>query len=148
MKNLTLFLLLIVMSEVVHSQGLISGRIIDENKMGLPGVSIYIKKLSKTSVSDETGRFKMLGVPQGRYTLEISYVGFTTIEKELTVEKNGVTALDIPMTAVKQLQHIIVNGSTGATLKALNQQKSSNRIVNVYRLIRSAAFRIPILATH
>lgn len=65
----------------------ISGKILDEDAMPLPGVSIQIKNTQKGVVSDFDGNFTM-NVPEGdRPVLVISYLGF--ISQEIVVgEKN------------------------------------------------------------
>lgn len=115
------------------AQGLLSGRIVDSSNLSLPGATIEIKTLSKKTVSDETGRYKLLGIPDGSYTVGISYIGYATIQKRVSITNGNAVALDIVMSPEtnSKLQAVVVTGSTGSILKALNQQKNSNRIVNI-----------------
>lgn len=115
------------------AQGLVSGRIIDSSNLSLPGATIEIRSLSKRAVSDETGRYKLLGIPDGHYSIAISYIGFKRTEKSVDITHGNAVQLDVvlsPETHVS-LSSVVVTGSTGSTLKALNLQKNSNRIVNV-----------------
>jgi TonB-dependent receptor len=115
------------------AQGLVSGRIIDSSNLSLPGATIEIRNLSKKTVSDETGRYKLLGVPDGSHTVAISYIGYKAVQKTVVITNGHAAQLDIVMSpeAGSKLQSVIVTGSTGSALKALNQQKNSNRIVNI-----------------
>ena len=132
-RFITAALLFFVIPLAGFTQGLISGRIVDSSSLSLPGATIEIKALSKKTVSDETGKYKLLGVPNGSYTIAISYIGFQTEKKEVVISNGNAVQLDVVMSAESSihLQSVVVTGSTGASLKALNLQKNSNRIVNV-----------------
>ncbi len=117
----------------VFSQGLISGRVIDQNKLNLPGASIVIKALSRNTVSDAIGSYQLLNVPYGTHHITVSYIGFSPYDTTVVVKDGKAVKLDIILQAGQghDLQTIVIGGSNSATLKAMNQQKNSNRIVNV-----------------
>jgi TonB-dependent receptor len=131
--TITTLLLFLVIPFGALAQGLLSGRIIDSNSLSLPGATIEIKALSKKAVSDETGHYKLLGIPDGTHEIDFTYIGFKLVHKTVTISGGKAQLLDIIMApeAHKGMQSVIVTGSTGSALKALNQQKNSNRIVNV-----------------
>lgn len=68
----------------------ISGKVIDEQGEGLPGVNITIKGTQQGTISDESGNFT-LDVPNGEAVLVFSFVGYETqvvligTQKQLTV---------------------------------------------------------------
>lgn len=99
------FLLAIAIS--AHAQTkTISGLITDENKMGLPGVTIMIKG-AKTSgtVSDFDGSFKIKASPKDQ--LVFTYVGFNT--KTITVGER--TTINVVMeVSTNNLEEIVVVG--------------------------------------
>ena len=115
------------------SQGLVSGRVVDQNNLNLPGATVEIKAIAKHTVSDVTGGYKLLNLPKGSHTITISYIGYTMLEKTVAIRDNEAVKLDGTLAgeANSKLQKVVVTGSTGSTLKALNQQKNSNRIVNI-----------------
>ena len=68
----TLFGLLsnsIVMAQIGNIQGAIS----DENGIYVPGANVVISSLNKGAISNFDGRFTLVGIPEGVYTLKISY---------------------------------------------------------------------------
>ena len=133
-KTCTSTLLMLLLFPLhLFSQGLISGRVIDQDNLSLPGASIVIKALSRNAVSDVTGNFKLLNIPDGTHVVTISYIGFKTFEKTVTITNGAAVQLDAVLAAggSKDLQTVVVSGSSVSALKALNQQKNSNRIVNV-----------------
>ncbi|TDH24626.1 TonB-dependent receptor [Segetibacter sp. 3557_3] len=130
---LTWLFILFLLPLSTFSQGLISGRIIDPNNLSLPGASIEIKSLSKRVISDVTGNYKLLNLPNGNHKLTVTYIGFKTFERDVAVSNGAPVGLDVVLhgEASTNLKEVVVTGSTGAALKALNQQKNSNRIVNI-----------------
>lgn len=133
-KNFTSTLLILFLVPLsVFSQGLISGRIIDQNKLNLPGATVQIKGISKSTVSDVTGSYKLLGLSKGTYKLTVSYIGYKPYETEVVVGNGTTVKLDVTLYGESgtNLKEVVVTGNAGAALKALNQQKNSNRIVNI-----------------
>ncbi|MDG1794112.1 MAG: TonB-dependent receptor, partial [Flavobacteriaceae bacterium] len=63
----------------------ITGTVVDENKMPLPGASILVKGLNIGSSTDFDGNFS-LNVPETGEVLVVSYLGYMT--KELVISKN------------------------------------------------------------
>ncbi|MCX6252793.1 MAG: TonB-dependent receptor [Bacteroidetes bacterium] len=63
----------------------INGRVTDKsNGEGLIGASLYIKELNTGTTSDNYGRYSIT-IPEGQYTLVITYVGFLPIKKEVSL---------------------------------------------------------------
>jgi len=61
-----------------QEQGTISGKVLDEKGDPLPGASILVKELNKVAQSNPDGSFK-LSVPTGTYTIQISFISYTTV---------------------------------------------------------------------
>lgn len=88
-------------------QRIIKGRVTaSDDNSPLPGVSVLLKGTTIGTVTDENGMFS-LNVPEGRNTLVISYIGFTTQE----VEISGQNQIDIKLlTNGKSLNEVVVVG--------------------------------------
>jgi TonB-linked SusC/RagA family outer membrane protein len=83
----------------------VTGRVVDENGQGLPGVTVLQKGSSNGATSDSEGRFA-LTVPDNA-TLVFSYVGYTTQE----VPVSGRSTVDVSMAQdTKALQELVVVG--------------------------------------
>jgi TonB-dependent receptor len=127
-------LVLLIVPLSVFSQGLISGRIIDQHNLNLPGASIIIRALSRNAVSDATGGYKLLNIPNGAHKVTVTYIGYKTFEQTVEVKDGKPVKLDVVLLSDvgTDLKAVNVTGGSGsAALKALNQQRTSNRIVNV-----------------
>jgi hemoglobin/transferrin/lactoferrin receptor protein len=91
MSKILIFLSLIFFSGSLFGQG-IKGKIYSQNtKEALSGVSIRIKgSSSKGTATDEKGEFNFESVPQGKYTVIASYVGFETYQSTLILDNKGI----------------------------------------------------------
>ncbi|GAB2612145.1 SusC/RagA family TonB-linked outer membrane protein [Belliella aquatica] len=58
----------------------------------LPGALVSVGDLSKSTISDENGAFSMR-LPRGKYTLTVSYLGFSKYEQEVEILED--TSLNI-----------------------------------------------------
>ncbi len=80
---------------MVLAQGSVSGTVIDgETNEALIGASVLIKGSTTGTITDFDGYFTLSGVNAGDYTLVVSYVGYTDMEKDVTIGANGDTNLN------------------------------------------------------
>ena len=92
MKKLILFCLLVLSATLCHAQGSVRGKIVDTatgGSMPFVNIAVYDKatqKFIKGAISDEKGLFHITGLPYGTYTAKFSYIGYTEIDKEFTLE--------------------------------------------------------------
>ena len=95
MKNIILFLSLIISSTAFSQQGKIRGQILDgDNGEPLFGATVLIKGTTTGSMTDFDGKFSIDANP-GSYTIVISYVSFATQEiSDVIVKSNEVSIVD------------------------------------------------------
>jgi iron complex outermembrane receptor protein len=87
MKKISIFLFLFV-STLANAQSFkLSGKVIDKNKEPLTGASILVKEINKGTSADFDGNFSFTLV-KGTYTLEVSFLGYKTISKKITLSKD------------------------------------------------------------
>ncbi|WP_299218219.1 TonB-dependent receptor [uncultured Aquimarina sp.] len=112
-KN-SVFLMLLV-TFFCQSQELIQGVVVDQNSNPIPGASIKVSELQNTgTISDFTGKFT-LSLPEGSYTLKISFVGFKTQLKRINAGSNKESFLKIILQSdIEELNDVIVKGKTAA----------------------------------
>lgn len=83
--------LFLTFSALAQQRGQVSGQIKDaETNEALIGVSVYVEKLQQGTTTDEKGRYE-LDLPLGEHTLRISYVGYTTLNKNVNVTVKPLT---------------------------------------------------------
>jgi TonB-dependent receptor len=114
-------------------KGVISGKVLDkEDKMPLPGAMIEIVGMNKYSVSDYNGRYELLNVVAGSYTVQVKYMGYATAKGDLVVAEGVNAVYDFELTASgTELNEVVVGDILKGQAKALNQQKHNKNISNV-----------------
>lgn len=82
MKSLlTILFVFISVSIIAQERGNLSGKIIDKaNGESLPGVNVILKGTYYGAATDINGSFRIEGVSAGNYTLEISFIGYKTVQ--------------------------------------------------------------------
>ena len=84
----------------------VTGKVTDEEGVGLPGVTVLVKGTQNGTATDATGNFS-LNVPDDDGTLVVSYIGFKTQE----VPINSRTTVNITLaTDAKALEEVVVIG--------------------------------------
>ena len=118
---------------VFAQNGNLQGKISDENGITVPGANIVISELNKGVISDFDGNFTIVNVPAGNYTLSITYLGYSDIQQEITVEADKTTPISVFITPkTLELDGVEVLGfGLGSQSRALNTQKNNMNITNV-----------------
>ena len=84
-KSLLVIPLMIITTVLFAQRGTVSGQVTDEiNSEGLIGVQIYVPSLTTGAVTDINGNYT-LELPVGSYLIQVSYVGYSTIEQTVEV---------------------------------------------------------------
>lgn len=118
MKLLMLFTMLITCNALLYSvqgqsipSGTIKGKIIDKaTKQSLPGATISIKETQTGTSADTSGAFVLKKVPEGVYTLVISYVGYqekTVHDVQVIRNKTNYVAVEVEE-AIAALNEVVV----------------------------------------
>jgi len=64
--------------------GKIKGRVTDINNQSLVGVNIVLDGTSLGAAADEDGRYYILNVPPGSYTVVFSMIGYKTLKVKMS----------------------------------------------------------------
>ncbi|MDQ7948092.1 MAG: carboxypeptidase-like regulatory domain-containing protein, partial [Pedobacter sp.] len=110
-KVMIMFCMLMVTAVAVHAQNIIvSGRVTDKlTKEPIPGVNVSIKGKTIGSSTDANGQFSFSTSERPPFTLVISYIGFTSIEREIST---GTTGLSFELESGAILgQEVVVSAS-------------------------------------
>lgn len=101
MKQMIVFIFVLLLPGLITAQtGKIAGTITDsETNNPLPGANIIIKNTSMGTISDENGKFEISGLSFGQYVLHVSFIGYRTEQKTISLNKSE-SVLDIALTPV------------------------------------------------
>ncbi|ALJ00086.1 SusC/RagA family TonB-linked outer membrane protein [Rufibacter tibetensis] len=99
----------------------ITGKVTDDKKEGLPGVTVLLKGTTTANATDVEGNYS-LAVPNGTGTLVFSYIGFVSQE----VPINGRTNINLAMVSdSKAIDEVVVVGYGTVTRKELTGSVAS-----------------------
>lgn len=117
--------------DLLTDHGVIAGRVLDQDKLPLPGATVVIKSLNQGVVSDVNGFYRIVKLKEGTYDVSVSYIGFKDASQQVQVEVGETSLANFYMEAGVDLNEVVVNGSLQGQSKALNQQKNSINVTNV-----------------
>lgn len=114
------------------AQGTIRGVVTDSLGGGtLPGANVFVMDTALGAATDIDGAYRIQRVPAGAYTVRVSYVGYETRMIPVTVADGQTVELDVALRSSTNLGEVVISGQLEGQQQAINQQLSSNTIVNV-----------------
>ncbi|MEM8893662.1 MAG: TonB-dependent receptor [Bacteroidota bacterium] len=115
MKSLLSGMLLMLIVMPGMAQYSLSGKVTDPTGNGLPGATIILKLSGQATATDDNGNYQFQGLAEGKYVLNVSYVGYATAN--MTVEVNRNEVLDVSMEEDIQLKDEVIVYATRANEK-------------------------------
>jgi len=105
------FLLFFVLSAAAAfaQTNVVSGKVFDETNQPLPGATVAVKGTQKSAGTDANGNFRITGLSNGTITLQVSFVGYKTMEKIVSVTGNVTVTIGL-MPAANDLNEVVVIG--------------------------------------
>ena len=99
----------------------------------MPGASISLLETKKGAITNFDGKFSIVSVAAGTYTLKVVYLGYKDVTKEIIVEadKNTKVNLELKSDEFKLDEIQIKTYRIEGQAKALNTQKNNLNITNV-----------------
>lgn len=96
--------------------GTVTGSVTDAaSQRPVGSVQVYLVDTGLGTLSRDNGRFIILNVPAGDYTIRAERIGFTAMEAQITVGAGGTVQQDFSMSAqALGLDEIVVTGTAGA----------------------------------
>ncbi|MCX2495074.1 TonB-dependent receptor [Pedobacter sp. PF22-3] len=114
-----LLVLLVFSALMVKAQtGSVSGKVLDETGLPLPGASVIVKGTTRSTSTDADGNFKLVGLSNGSITLSASFIGYQTLDKAVSISANATVNFQLVPDAQK-LNEVVVIGYGTAEKKNL-----------------------------
>ncbi len=121
------------------SPGTLKGRIVEfETSQPLPGASVRILELNRGIQSNGEGYYRITTIPAGKYTLQVSFIGFATSKVQVEVRAGKEDTYDVKLQGSNQLGEVVVS-AVGKTRRpvphtsekqVLEQVKSASVVVS------------------
>ncbi len=131
MKKISLLLYFIIQGFCSFASGVLQGTIFSESNEALIGAHVYITEIAKGTIANSLGQFQFQNIKSGKYTVEISFIGFET--QKLTIEIKDGQTISLK-TKLKegglQLADLVVSASNDRPVNTLSQTDIKLRPVN------------------
>ncbi|QIG79595.1 TonB-dependent receptor [Stakelama tenebrarum] len=117
-----------------QGRGTLAGHVTGpDGAAGVTGALVRIVETGATTAVDEYGNFRFPGIRAGTYTVEISFLGYETVTRTVTVTPGDSTRVDLALGGSTDVAgaEIVVYGSLSARANALNQQRTADNSADV-----------------
>ncbi|MCU4158335.1 TonB-dependent receptor [Carboxylicivirga sp. A043] len=127
------FIMLLISMSFIHvalySQAgyQLSGSVLSEDKSPLTGAVIYLHPIKKGTISDASGNFTIDNLSIGRYTIEVSFIGYKTLSDTITINGNQTYKALLKVSSMS-LQEVVVKDNYAETRK--KEESLNIEIVN------------------
>lgn len=126
-------LVLAAKERIEQETGTISGKVVDsKTREPLPGANVVIAGTAIGGSTNIDGIYRIARVPAGTYDLVVSYIGYKRVTLPVVVQPGRVIQIDVELDfEALELKEVIVTALLEGQSRAINQQITSNTIVNV-----------------
>ncbi|MDQ7817371.1 MAG: TonB-dependent receptor [Melioribacteraceae bacterium] len=130
---LSLFLLISISSNLLAQTGNVSGVVTDAtDRSPLLGANIIVSGTSIGTTTDRDGKYRLVRLNEGRTLILFMYLGYDTDSVWVNVASDRTVSVDVTLKPKVILgQEVVVTGQLQGQAAAINQQLSSNTIINV-----------------
>jgi TonB-dependent receptor len=132
-KYFAIISILFFVSNLILGQGNLRGLVKDStNNKELIGANVFILGTSLGCATDIEGTYRIAKIPEGQYTLRVSYIGYVTKEIPIAIHNNRTLEINVNLVPdVLEGETVIVTAQALGQAAAINRQLTSNTIVNV-----------------
>lgn len=108
-KSFLLIFLLVVLGS--HAQFTITGKVLSaDNQQPIASISVFLSNTSKGAVTDSKGEFVISNVPDGRYDLVVSSLGYATLVQQVNTQQLKEPLVLLLKTKPNDLGEVVVGG--------------------------------------
>lgn len=96
----------------------VSGKVLDDSGVTVPGANVTLKETGKSTVTDENGGYSFSNIEAGTYTIIATSVGYKTFEKKIAVKEGESVEANLLLEGESQsLKEVVVTGSSAPRSK-------------------------------
>jgi len=110
----------------------ISGKVTDSSGGVLQGAEIVVEPSGARTISDAQGQFFVNNLAPGRYTVTVTYVGFSELVKELDLSAGQPALVEASMSLSSvNTQVLVTSERVVGEAEAINRERTADNIVQV-----------------
>ena len=112
---------------------------VKDAKTGEPllGANVFLVGTSMGTATDASGKYLIQNVVVGNYTLRASYLGYKEVDVRIDIKANMRLSQDFQLEPVGlESKTVVITAQASGQTQAINQQLSSDQIVNVVSAAR------------
>uniref|UniRef100_UPI00404B9667 carboxypeptidase-like regulatory domain-containing protein n=1 Tax=Fulvivirga sp. TaxID=1931237 RepID=UPI00404B9667 len=126
-----LTILILALHTVTHAQFSIKGTVRNQSGEVLPAANIAISPINKLAVADADGKFSIENLPEDTYGLKVSFVGYTTYQTSIDLNKNRFLIVELKEAALLKDQVTVyatrANEKTPTTYTNFSEEQIEDR---------------------
>ena len=133
MKRAALLLALSIWTMAALCQYTITGRVVDEDKQPLQGANLIIRELNRGTVTSGSGQFSLDQIPEGSYSVRVTFVGYETVNRDLAVTSDtdlGEIVMRLSALAVEEVIVTATRAGEKSPVAFTNMEKEEIRSRN------------------
>ena len=125
------------------STGTITGRVTDANKgQPLPGANVTIDSLSLGTATGKQGQFRLSNVPAGTHIVSVSFVGYSSTQKTVTVKAGEETQVTFTLSSArKDVEELMTTDQAQARAQGARRARPTEWNTEDYAPVESNDFR-------
>ncbi len=118
---------------LAQDTGTLAGKVYDsEHGDYLVGARVQVKGTNLVTTTDNAGEYRLNQVPVGEQTVVVSYLGSSEASSRVSVMGGKTVPLNVEMKSdILILKEFKVTSYAGQQVRAMNQQRQSDRISNI-----------------
>lgn len=113
--------------------GTVTGEILDQSTgEELVGANVRLEGTNMGAATDMDGEFTIRGVPEGNYTLVVTYLGYQSFESDLEITAGETVELTLELLASGlEGDEVVISVQARGQTDAINRQMASRTISNI-----------------
>ncbi len=119
MRFILLFLFSLI--NISFAQTPISGKVTSQNGESLPSANVYLKDTYDGASTDENGKFSFTTLESGEGVVVVSYIGFKSVEKNISLSGNEVIVDFVLEEEASELDQVVISAGS---FEASDEKKS------------------------
>lgn len=98
-----------------QAQNTITGTITDQNNRPLSGASVFLPEINKGTVSDDNGKYKLSNLPNGKFKVQFSFIGYSNKIESIGLNNSNITLNTTLVFSIIGTEEIVITGGYNST---------------------------------